>query len=143
MVQAINATSPSTVTSQEARGERAKALLARVTYKEGWRLGIQPSPAHGTERALYLTAEFTDSYRQDEVSCFGRCVPIPSGLEEDEDGFYRFVLQLILVQELHEAQEWFRVDGVPRFNPHLGEPLEAAVVARVLCDASFHLPSEV
>jgi hypothetical protein len=100
--------------------KRLEAMLARVTYKPGWRLEIRPSPAQGVQKALYVVAEIANSWRPEEDGYFGRSAPIPPSL--DKAAFYRFVFEEVLEMERHEAREWFRVDGVPPFDPHREEP---------------------
>lgn len=97
-----------------ARLERR--IIPRLSYKPGWSIEVDWHP----HPVLHLRRDEVDAYADD-----GRRIaidhphPVPPILTTaDEDVLIRWVRECIHRTECHEADEWFTVDGVRRFDPH-------------------------
>lgn len=117
----------------------AQDLLARFTYKPGWHFEIRRGTGHPV---LHVAASVIDSRA---VNLMGSAhvrecptcreftgvripvegqFPLPVRLRElrDPEGeFFRFLRNTIWFVERHEADEWFRVDGELRYDPHAND----------------------
>jgi hypothetical protein len=92
-----------------------RAALADAEYKPGWSLWVwEPDPIQGP----YLTVETTvaNAYRPDETVALHIHSPVPPMVTRA--AFLTWVLWRLRMVAIHEAMEWFRVDGKPWFDPH-------------------------
>jgi hypothetical protein len=97
-------------------------LLARFSYKPGWRFWLQrrrddqgyPSPFMW-ELAIEI-ADVLDAYGSGRVSTFQQRCPVVDEMEPGE--FTRWLWHQVLSMEQHEAGEWFVVAGERPYDPH-------------------------
>lgn len=89
--------------------------LTRVSYRPGWTFKLYPHEHEGTWIAIEF--EVVDAYHPDKMQ--RQCVrsPIPAFLETPEE-FHRWLLWRLIRQEIHEAGEFYRVDGKVFRDPH-------------------------
>ena len=99
---------------------RLEQLLRRVAYKSGWEFAIRASAIPGIGIGLSVTAQAPDSRHAMQTNRFGRIESVPVGIADRPEDFYRFVFQVVLDHEAHEAAEFFMVDGSRLFDPHAG-----------------------
>jgi hypothetical protein len=100
--------------------EQAQAIVARVTYKPGWKIKLITSPSRGDYAFLYVSATFPDVQHPDTPILVARDVAI-TGIEIEiwtEQMLLRRCYDVICSLEVHEASEWFKVDGVAILNEH-------------------------
>lgn len=99
--------------------DEAIALVARLTYKPGWRLRAYPEP-HTGGLILLTGLDEPDSEKPGAVRPLDYTAPLKAdelrGL--DEKHFLQFVFDTIAKRELHEVEEWLRLDGRPLYEPH-------------------------
>lgn len=85
-------------------------FVARCTYRPNARLSVYPGPT------LIVELDVLDTYTRCQVTVAHR-LPLPSYPMTDADRAE--ALRRILHQvEMHEADEWLRVDGIVAFDPH-------------------------
>lgn len=102
--------------------EDIEAVLERVTYRPGWKIRILPpeGPFH-YDRALYLLVEarVEDTFNPGrEVRVWHQRPVLPPDLIRDEEHFLYLLRRELGQVECHERDEWLRVDGEMKFNPH-------------------------
>lgn len=105
-------------------GERAERLLGRVTYRPGMRLEVHQDVMHGA-LTLVTTRMVENTYQPGQMIRVNTMDPIPGFLvahDGMEDHFYRWLRETIHRIEMHEADEFLRIDGVMRWNPHANDP---------------------
>jgi len=99
----------------------AQEFLARFRYKPDWHLDITRRPEVGCAR-LRATATVLDSRElcvPERINIMGEYNLPRLGEMQDPDLFFRdFLRASIRNMELHEVDEWFRVDGKLPFDPH-------------------------
>jgi hypothetical protein len=88
---------------------RALVALPSLGYKPGWLFKVG-GPGN---RFLCIYAETIDSQHQDRNRLTQHMFEIPN-----EGDFVRWVFDCLLLCELHEAGEFFTVDGVAPFFPN-------------------------
>lgn len=94
--------------------------VSRYSYKPGYRFGVYKDDASFTIITTLYVPELQDAYHP------GRTVPVALNkrisldhLEHVEPDYVRYHLgRMIQEFEAHEAQEWFRKDGVLVNDPH-------------------------
>lgn len=87
--------------------------VSRLTYKPGWTFKIG-----GPESAyLCVFAQTADSGHPDRTRCTQHMFRLPDPIP-DARSFARWVFDQLLLCELHEAGEFFQVDGFAPFYPH-------------------------
>jgi hypothetical protein len=103
--------------SEAADAAALRLFLRRVSYRPGWHLTV-----HDTGLAspvLQLTYTVPDAYRPGHMIRLARSVLIPPGLahwpDRQKAGWLRCVFH---ESEIHEADEWFCLDGRRPFDPH-------------------------
>jgi hypothetical protein len=105
---------------------KLERLLVGVTYKPGITISARP-PIPGSVYmngvgALVIKARVPDSYDPMKFITVGKHIEVPGTLvdlaETDPRKFYRWVFHQLLDFEKHEAQEWFKINGVLFDNPH-------------------------
>jgi len=101
--------------------EQLQGVLDRVTYREGWRFGLED---HGLFWALGIQVDEVDSTDGRSRAAPWHHRPIPREDRTVEE-WERWVLDQVILAEQHEACEFFRVDGVQVYLPdHRGDPYE-------------------
>jgi hypothetical protein len=112
--------------------ERFRELVAKLTYKPGYRLHAERDMIRGAEAGCLFRITFRtrNTYQPSEQIDLMQCFLIPHWLLErwgillakDEDAalrkMMRWVRKALGWHELHERDEWIRVDGTMVFNPH-------------------------
>jgi len=84
-------------------------------------IGLRLRPGIGTGRAgLLVTAPAPDARCPGQAIRFGRIEPLPVGISDWPEDFYRFVFGLVPGHEAHEAAEFVPVDGSRLFAPLAG-----------------------
>jgi hypothetical protein len=111
-------------------------LVRHITYKPGYRLEVrQPWDQYtrGGGVLLSITARLEDTYHPGQFTEQAmNFTVVPYVLERwgewlerrpelARQDMLRLVLKCLGIHELHERDEWFRVDGVMVFDPHRGD----------------------
>ena len=90
--------------------EPLRQLLARFKYRPDWSFKIIEAELHINLIAIDANAQSKNApihYRQ----------ALPRYVRDDYD-WVRWLFEVIRVVETHEMKEFFRIDGVPVFDPH-------------------------
>ena len=113
------------VTSPRVTGAalRIEALIKRVTYKPGYKFEVNTTPFSDNAILRVTTPPVQDTYRPKDPLAVGPLqfiIPIPwfigdASLAHQIEWFRHNVIHMM---EMHEADEWFRVDDIMCFNPH-------------------------
>lgn len=114
------------VTAEDLRAlEEIDAIVKRITYKPTYKLELEYiddlfRPLPPVLRISYIAL---DAYADSDVvpECkIGRKVPLPPSLltESREAWIVQWVWLQIQQSEIHEAAEWFKVDGTRLRDPH-------------------------
>lgn len=85
-------------------------LLDRITYKPGYRV-VQAG------RLVQVSFSRPDAFTGEQGIGFGGTAKIPDDATPGD--VLRTVFGLFRALEEHECREWFRVDGVQVFSPHI------------------------
>jgi len=97
----------------------AQRLVSLLTYKPDWTLECYPDP--GPRGGVILR------YGKDEPDCEHggiRALMYTAALSRvelnalDRNAFLQFAFDTIAKRELHEVEEWLRLEGVPLREPH-------------------------
>lgn len=97
-------------------------LIAKLRYKPGWTF----KHAGPLRTFLCVFATTPDSHSPTRTRCTQHQFRMLERYES-EQAFYRWVFDCLLLCELHEAGEFFTVDGHRPFYPHhqdAGSPYE-------------------
>lgn len=102
------------MTVQDAAGAPVvpAAFIASVTYKPGWSLKV--GGPLGQYVCIFATTP--DSNNPTSDRCTQHMFKIPDGL--DRRAFARWLFDCLLLCELHEAGEFFRVADLRPYMPH-------------------------
>jgi hypothetical protein len=99
-------------------------VLAGVTYKPGWELSVDHVRRTGEHLAggegLTLSIRFPceDSTKPGEMTKLNHLFVVPPA-EYSRETWERWLLECLIQVEIHEAMEFFQVDGTaPFFPPH-------------------------
>lgn len=89
--------------------------LKKITYRNGWKFFAY----HGAWEGQHLRIEATvpDSVELGKNVELKIETPIPPC--PDVDYFYHWLIYRLIRIETHEAREWFKVNGIPVFYPHM------------------------
>jgi hypothetical protein len=104
--------------------ELLEALIPEVAYKPGWSFELWDGERHGEHYVgsagltLSIRAQVPNSKSDDTVGVH-HIMPVPVATW-DRRTWERWVLDQILLVELHEAMEFYRVGGVALFFPAHG-----------------------
>ena len=111
--------------------ERLEAFLRVFTYKPGWELRAERSwteglPYGGREEEIFLWIQFEtpDVNHPERTIPVGKRCRLPyslafeSGILGPDVMLAEWVVHMIKDIEIHEADEWARLDGVPIHDPH-------------------------
>jgi hypothetical protein len=98
----------------------AIAIVSRLTYKPGWSLQAYPEPHTGGLILRFGKDEPDSEKGGDAVRPLMYTTQIPKQRLDDfsRDLFLRTVFATVTARELHEVEEWLRLDGEPLFEPH-------------------------
>jgi hypothetical protein len=103
---------------------RANELLKRCTYKPGVEIRIVELESYGLPPTAKLVmtymAEDTRGIKTGENELvFQQLIPWPIFDQLDNEAyFFQYIAQCIEEMEIHEAREWFKVDGLMLTDPH-------------------------
>lgn len=94
--------------------------LERIKYKPNWSIRVEEIPEFSGR--LYLSVSFIteDSWRPGQTTKIGMRTQLRQPVL-NTDQFEHLVLQFLDQAERHETREWFKVDGVAKFDPHKKE----------------------
>lgn len=87
--------------------------VSRLSYKPGWVFKV----AGPENRFLCIFATTPDSGQPERTRCTQHMFRLPEPVPEHR-ALMRWVFDCLLLCELHEAGEFFRVDGFAPFFPH-------------------------
>jgi len=90
-----------------------EGLVAALAYKPGWRFRLG-GPGN---RFLCVFATTPDSNNPATDRCTQHMFELPSPLPDKRE-LVRWAFDRLLLCELHEAGEFFRVDGFRPYMPH-------------------------
>lgn len=89
--------------------------LDKITYRKGWKFSVRQGAFEGA--ILEVVAWLDDSVNVGKKMKFHPPIPIPP-CRSIED-FHLWLIYRLIRIESHEAREFFKVDGVPVFYPHM------------------------
>lgn len=104
--------------------ERVRALLERVTYKPGWRIKVSRPTDRGlhnywepvTIQAQYPTVDVNTL--ETIMLNLHHQIDIHTAEEVSEDILVDLISHIIKGFEMHEFDEWFKLDGKHVRDPH-------------------------
>ena len=101
--------------------EALAALVDALEYKPGFDVSLRTLDRGQGSVGLTLCVLLTcaDSYHPDQRRAVMHYFPVPPAAY-DERTWRRWLLDRLLDVDVHEACEWFRVDGVRPFAPNHG-----------------------
>lgn len=126
---------------QEQTLRMAQEFLGRFRYKPNWHFEMTRQPQMGTPcvriKVLVEDSRAVDMYGPSNAWECPRCnsingapripiegmypIPMLSRMQAPEKLFFDFLHQCVWSVERHESDEWFRVDGELRHDPHAGD----------------------
>lgn len=86
-------------------------LLPRVSYRPGWQFTV-------ADNRLRIRAAVIDAYDHSRETTLGRDIALPPACANLD--WQRWLFDMLLQIERHEAAEFFTVEGVKVFDPHKG-----------------------
>lgn len=89
--------------------------LKKITYREGWKFFVYQGAWEGQH--LRIEATVPDSVELGQDVFLNIETPIPPC--PDAQYFHHWLIYRLIRIETHEAREWFKVNGVPVFYPHM------------------------
>lgn len=97
------------------------SMVSRITYKPGWHIEPHRRPELGGAAVSFMT--MVPDARQELLHAkisLGATFIVPHHILQDhaEDRFWLWIQDRLHYIECHESDEWFRVDGQIRFDPH-------------------------
>lgn len=107
------------------KGERRiQDILDRMTYKPGWKITISRPEDCGVQNywepitlhARYPTIDITTG--KPITLSLVRSIPLESAETVPEDALIDLIGYIIKNFEMHEFDEWFKIDGVCVRDPH-------------------------
>lgn len=103
--------------------QRIQAILDRMTYKPGWKITIsRPTDSiHNFWEPITLYARYptTDVLTGETIMLsFVRSIDVDSAEKYPEDKLINLIAYFIKSFEMHEFDEWFKIDGVCVHEPH-------------------------
>jgi hypothetical protein len=105
--------------------QRLAILAERITYKPGWRIEVMPPEESDRffnrpiNLLLLWPAQDINTKQPTRLATSAAVSPAILAMMTDEEVVKRvFCDMLIKRTELHEMDEWFKLDGVCVFEPH-------------------------
>lgn len=92
-----------------------QAALTDIQYRPGWTFTASEHP-FGEGLMVRIVAPVPNAYRPNETTVLGVDSYLPP--IRDVADLHRWLLWRLTRIEVHEAQEWLRIDGRPIFDPH-------------------------
>jgi hypothetical protein len=105
--------------------ELLQGELAKVKHRPGWRFRLYQHPFRGVMLVVY--ANVTDSNTGEPLT-IGPRFNVPTIAQRSFGDFHLWMVDLLVHMDTHETVEFYRVNGVPLFDPHgegwaeLGDP---------------------
>ncbi len=106
-------------------------LLAKVTYRPGWRIWVEndhywlagtTSGVTLPDRLLHIDAVVADSNQEDYSELrLSHIFAVPPWADHDADRFFNWLAETLIAVERHESREFFKVDGRRFIDPHRDE----------------------
>ena len=101
------------------RLHEARDLLARVTYKQGWKFSLRTSKDDFQAFLIVSSKEKDATGVQPDLIDVTLHEPLPPlDFINSHEEFLILVRRAIHRKELHEADEWLKVDGRAPYYPH-------------------------
>lgn len=99
--------------------QRLNELLRRISYKPEFTVIVQPPlNIYLNQPSIRFTYNVMDSRGTGKVVPLTSIKTVDEYYLDNEDWFFGFIQQTIREMELHESDEWFRVDGKLYDDPH-------------------------
>jgi hypothetical protein len=95
--------------------DEIRRFLNRVSYKPGWEFSVTSTPFEG-ERLRIVAPGLPDSYEDGRTIDLGVDSYLP--WLENTDELARWLFSRVKRIEIHEAMEFFKVDGRIVWDPH-------------------------
>ena len=93
--------------------------LARFTYKPQWHVSALCEVFNGDgPTIIFIVARVESAYHPGVYTNVSRSVIVPPFIETEE-AFFDWIHFEIGSLEMHEIDEWFRVDGIQTCDPHV------------------------
>lgn len=102
--------------------EKIEKIVKRITYKPGWRIYCasrprEPEVPEGelVVRIIFMAEDVTAPGKQTKVG-----LGVSFWLDQDysEEVILKRIMQGVRELEMHEVEEWFKVDGRNFVDPH-------------------------
>lgn len=105
--------------------EEIKNFLKRITYKPGFRIeyvgddfGRYTGMPGYTMHRFYIINEGVDSDNTGKFIKLTKAFMMTDEMCQDETVFFRLIRSEIIAWELHEADEFLKLDGEAPYHPH-------------------------
>lgn len=104
--------------------EEAIGILSSLSYKPGWTIQAYQVPGSVIFRTGTSEPSVTAFVRDGSVDLIPVVLTHAVHDEElavfDRDRLLKWAFDVIVRREVHEVEEWLRVDGAPVYSPHPG-----------------------
>jgi hypothetical protein len=133
---------PDTMTQVAPWPTELADLVQKTTYRPGWRVLLaddlvrDPADTHGAEGrglTLIITTNTINSYPPHERLAVNHFFIVPAATYNRE-AWQRWLFDQFAAVELHEAMEFFTVDGVKPFAPNHGPGCSPYTVTQLATD---------
>lgn len=97
----------------------AVAIVARLTYKPGWKLHAQIIKE--TDRMVFHAGKVepdAEGVNSPSDVSYASVLTAEALARMDERGFLAWIFDVVSQRELHEVEEWLRLEGRPLREPH-------------------------
>lgn len=100
--------------------EKAREIVSNITYKPGWSISIHENYGYYQFPVLTIDAEVRDSYDPSKIVSIRGTKTLSHSLIYDltKMSLLQLIRQFIHQTEIHESDEWIRLNGEMIFNPH-------------------------
>lgn len=108
-------------------------LVKNLTYKRNWDFALDSALDRGqgsTGHTLVITIVTPNSYDPDQLRSVAHYFPVPPAAY-DERSWRRWLFEQIHLVELHEAMEFFTIDGEKPYAPSHGPGNDPYMVREV------------
>lgn len=97
--------------------EEIDTVLRKITYKPGWKLSWELMRTYSV--VLMISADIEDSFNPGQMGKIGFREPLPRCQSiANRDHLLQLVRAVLGKIELHERDEWLKIDGIVIFDPH-------------------------